>query len=221
MPRHPAFPWIAPFAAFMLALSVAPWMGLPPRAELFLRFALPLAALLAFSRHLIEFRVNRFFGSSLVGLAVFLIWIAPDALFPEYRSHWLFQNALTGSLTFSMTPEARNDFISIVLRVLRAAVVVPIVEELFWRGWLMRWVIRHKFEEVPLGTYAPAAFWITAALFALEHGPYWEVGFLSGAVYNWYLVRVKRISDLILAHSVTNACLAAYVLATGRWEYWM
>lgn len=205
----------------MIALTVAPSLGLPPRAELLLRLGLPLAVLLAFSLHLIEFRFNRFCASSLVGVAVFLIWIAPDALFAGYRSHWLFQNSLTGSLTFSMPAEARNDGLSILMRVLRAAVLVPIVEELFWRGWLMRWIIRHKFEEVPLGTYAPAAFWITAALFALEHGPYWEVGFLSGAVYNWWMVRVKRVSDLVLAHSVTNACLAAYVLATGRWEYWM
>lgn len=205
----------------MIALTVAPSLGLPPRAELLLRLALPLTVLLAFSRQLIEFRFNRFFASSLVGVAVFLIWIAPDALFAGYRSHWLFQNSLTGSLTFSMPAEARHDGLSILLRVLRAAVLVPIVEELFWRGWLMRWIIRHKFEEVPLGTYAPAAFWITAGLFALEHGPYWEVGFLSGAVYNWWMVRVKRVSDLVLAHSVTNACLAAYVLATGRWEYWM
>lgn len=205
----------------MIALTVAPSLGLPPRAELLLRLGLPLAVLLAFSLHLIEFRFNRFFASSLVGVAVFLIWIAPDALFAGYRSHWLFQNSLTGSLTFSMPAEARHDGLSILLRVLRAAVLVPIVEELFWRGWLMRWIIRHKFDEVPLGTYAPAAFWITAALFALEHGPYWEVGFLSGAVYNWWMVRVKRVSDLVLAHSVTNACLAAYVLATGRWEYWM
>ncbi len=205
----------------MIALTVAPSLGLPPRAELLLRLGLPLAVLLAFSLHLIEFRFNRLCASSLVGIAVFLIWIAPDALFAGYRSHWLFQNSLTGSLTFSMPAEARNDGLSILMRVLRAAVLVPIVEELFWRGWLMRWIIRHKFEEVPLGTYAPAAFWITAGLFALEHGPYWEVGFLSGAVYNWWMVRVKRVSDLVLAHSVTNACLAAYVLATGRWEYWM
>ncbi|MBE7541609.1 MAG: CPBP family intramembrane metalloprotease [Solibacteraceae bacterium] len=63
--------------------------------------------------------------------------------------------------------------------------------------------------------------WLTAALFSLEHGSYWEVGFLAGAVYNWWMVRTKSVSDLILAHAVTNACLAAFVLLTGRWEFWM
>jgi uncharacterized protein len=46
------------------------------------------------------------------------------------------------------------------------AAIAPVVEELFWRAWLMRWLINSDFRKVPLGTYAPLAFWITAILFA-------------------------------------------------------
>jgi len=100
-------------------------------------------------------------------------------------------------------------------------VVVPLAEEMFWRGWLMRWLIRHDFENVPLGSYKKQSFWLTAALFAAVHGPYWEVGFLTGAVYNGWMVRTRSLADLVLAHAVTNACLAAFVLLTNRWEYWL
>jgi hypothetical protein len=109
----------------------------------------------------------------------------------------------------------------VLLRVAASVGLVPVVEELFWRGWLMRWLISNDFLKVPLGTYAPTAFWIVAALFAFEHGPYWEVGLAAGIVYNWWIVRTRNLSDCILAHAVTNGLLAVYVLAMGQWQYWL
>ena len=85
----------------------------------------------------------------------------------------------------------------------------------------MRWLAKPDFESLPIGHFEARAFWITAILFALEHGPYWEVGLITGAVYNGWLVRTRRLGDLILAHAVTNACLAAFVLWSGRWELWL
>ena len=77
------------------------------------------------------------------------------------------------------------------------------------------------FLKVPLGTYAASAFWIVAVLFASEHGPYWDVGLVAGLLYNWWMIRTKSLGDCILAHGVTNALLSGYVLATGKWEYWL
>jgi hypothetical protein len=99
--------------------------------------------------------------------------------------------------------------------------LVPILEELFWRGWLMRMLIGPDFQKVPLGAYAPSAFWLTAVLFASEHGAYWDVGLAAGIVYNWWIIRCKNLADCMLAHAVTNALLAAYVLMAGQWQYWL
>jgi hypothetical protein len=85
----------------------------------------------------------------------------------------------------------------------------------------MRWLDNPDFEKVPFGRYAHQAFWVSAALFASEHGPYWDVGFLAGAAYNFWAIRTKRLGDCILAHGVTNLCLSLYTIATGKWEYWM
>jgi CAAX prenyl protease-like protein len=86
---------------------------------------------------------------------------------------------------------------------------------------LMRWLISANFESIPLGTWSARAFWIVAILFASEHGPYWDVGLAAGAIYNWWMLRTGKLGDLILAHAVTNACLAVYVVWSGRWEYWL
>jgi CAAX prenyl protease-like protein len=109
----------------------------------------------------------------------------------------------------------------LTLRMIRAVLIVPIVEELFWRAWMMRWIIDADFEKIPLGKYTAQSFWIVAALFASEHGPYWDVGLAAGIIYNWWMVRSRSLGDLILAHAVTNFALSAYVIAAGKWEYWL
>jgi CAAX prenyl protease-like protein len=109
----------------------------------------------------------------------------------------------------------------IIFRVLASVVNVPLIEELFWRGWLMRWLISKNFWKVRMGLYTPQAFWMVAALFASEHGSFWDVGLAAGVLYNWWLVRTKSLGDCIFSHGVTNACLAAYVLARDQWQYWL
>jgi membrane protease YdiL (CAAX protease family) len=46
------------------------------------------------------------------------------------------------------------------------------------------------------------------------------VGLVAGVIYNWWMVRTRSLGDLILAHGITNACLSAYVVFAGHWEYW-
>ena len=160
--------------------------------------------------------------SILLGIAVFIIWVAPDAIAPSWRHTILFDNPFTGHPAGNTPPALKSDPVFVFFRIATSAIAVPVLEELFWRGWLMRWIIdSRKFENVPLGTYAPAAFWVTALLFASEHGPYWDVGLAAGIVYNWWLTRTHNLWDCILAHAVTNGILAAYVIAAGQWQYWL
>jgi CAAX prenyl protease-like protein len=169
----------------------------------------------------VDLRVVRPLSSIALGLAVFGLWVAPDLLIPGWRQHWLFQNAITGELHVSLPSVALADPWALLMRSLRAILIVPIVEELFWRGWLMRWITNPEFERIPLGAYHPRAFWIVAVLFAVEHGPYWDVGLAAGLLYNWWMTRTRSLGDLFLAHAVTNACLCGFVILTGRWEYWL
>jgi len=216
----PSLPYVLPFAVFLAFLAVQKYVPLDPAIEYPLRDVLLLAVLLVFSRQVIELRSYHRLETALIGVAVFVIWIAPDVAFPAYRHYWLFDNPIVGSIG---TPPPESVLLKpIVLwsRIFRAVVLVPIIEELFWRAWLMRWLISPQFEKVALGTYKPAAFWITALLFASEHGSYWDVGLVAGIVYNWWMVRTRSLGDCILVHAITNACLCGYVVATHHWEYW-
>jgi uncharacterized protein len=219
--RNPSVSYVVPFAVFLIFLVLQRSIPLAPVIEGPLRLILLALVLYVFSRHIIDLHATALFTSTLVGFGVFAIWILPDLLFPGYRQSWLFQNALTGQLSTSLTIPDRLDPIVLGSRTIRAVVLVPIIEELFWRAWLMRWLISPRFERVRLGTYQAQSFWLTAVLFASEHGPFWDVGLIAGIVYNWWMLRTRSLGDCILAHAVTNACLCGYILATHHWEYWL
>lgn len=219
--KREAVPFIVPFVVLVALIPASGLLGWPVRLELLVRLVLPALALAFYWRRLPAFRVERPIGSAFVGLAVFAVWVAPDLSIPGWRQHWLFQNPVFGRLGVSMPPESLGNPLDLLLRVLRATAVVAVAEEIFWRGWFMRWLVRDDFETVPIGFYQAKAFWLTAIFFAVEHGPYWEVGLAAGLIYNWWAIRSKSLGDLILAHGLTNAALALFVILTRRWEYWM
>jgi CAAX prenyl protease-like protein len=212
--------YVAPFGVLLAFLALHSVLPLPPLADQILTVTAMIAVLATVARPALDFRVHNWLGSLVLGVAVFVIWIGPDRLFLGYRGHWLFTNSVMGAVQAGLPEASRNSAAVLILRALRASILVPIAEELFWRAWLMRWLISPKFAEIPLGKWSAQAFWIVAVLFASEHGPYWDVGLITGILYNWWLLRTKSLGDLILVHGVTNACLSAYVLLAGRWEYW-
>lgn len=190
-------------------------------ADQILRVAVMAAVLWFIARPVIDLRVRHVAATVAIGVAVFAVWVAPDLLISGYRHFWLFNNAVTGKAATSLSAGATLSWPVLALRMIRAVAIVPIAEELFWRSWLMRWLIDNDFEKVPLGKYTALSFWAVAVLFASEHGPYWDVGLVAGIVYNWWMVRTRSLGDLILAHAITNFVLGAYVIAEGKWEYWL
>lgn len=220
--RPSALPWVAPFAVFMVWMAVWPFIELAQPWEEVLRLGVLALVLLTVSRSVVfSLRVSHFVPSVLLGLAVFALWVLPEQLWPGYRSHWLFQNAITGE-TVSTIPDAwLSDPTMLALRITRAALLVPLLEEIFWRGFLPRWVVSNDWSRVPMGTYNTLAFVGTALLFASEHGPYWDVGLMCGIVYNWYMAKTRSLGDLVLVHAVTNGALSVFVLMTKQYAFWM
>jgi CAAX prenyl protease-like protein len=219
--RWPSAPYVIPFCVFMLLLAVQPYVPLPQTLEFGLRCIILTAVLWYFSRNVVSFKLRRPLAGLALGVGVFLIWIGPDALIPGYRQYWLFNNAITGQIKTSLEAGSQTDLAALMFRILRAVLLVPIIEELFWRAWALRWVARNDFESLPLGSYTRTSFLIVALLFAAEHGPYWDVGLVCGLIYNWWMGKTKSLGDLIFTHAVTNGCLCGYVLLARKWEYWM
>ncbi|HEY3826576.1 MAG TPA: CAAX prenyl protease-related protein, partial [Bryobacteraceae bacterium] len=218
MRRYPAVPWILPFVVFIGLLALQQAVPVPA----WLRFVVSMAAILAVSRPPLRGGPSKPLLSILVGVAVFVIWVGPDFLVPNWHHFILFDNPIMGHPAGNTPPASKNDPVFLIFRIAISVIAVPILEELFWRGWLMRWIIdSNNFERVPLGTFQLAAFWLVAVLFASEHGSFWDVGLAAGIVYNWWMIRTRNVWDCIIAHAVTNGILAAWVIGAGQWQYWL
>ncbi len=216
--RHPAIPYVLPFAVFMALLGLQSLFAVPAPV----RLLVCLAVIAAVSFPALRGGPSKPLLSILVGLAVFFVWVGPDVLFPNWHHFILFDNALVGHPAGNTPPASKSDPVFLFFRIAISVIAVPILEELFWRGWLMRWLIDgNDFTRVALGTYAPSAFWIVAALFASEHGSFWDVGLLTGIIFNWWMIRTRNLWDCIIMHAVTNGVLAAYVVLGGHWQYWL
>lgn len=107
----------------------------------------------------------------------------------------------------------------ICIRVFSAVVVVPVMEELFWRSFLIRYLINQDFKAVPLGQYTLSSFLITVIFFGFEHHLI-LAGMAAGFLYNLLLYRTKSLMQCVLAHGVTNMILACYVVYFHRWDLW-
>jgi CAAX prenyl protease-like protein len=107
----------------------------------------------------------------------------------------------------------------LTFRVLGSVIVVPLAEELAFRGYLLRKLIARDFENVPLDQFTWVSFIGSSVLFGLLHGR-WVAGTLAGMAYAWAVYRRGQLGDAVLAHMTTNALIAACVLLQGRWALW-
>jgi CAAX protease family protein len=112
---------------------------------------------------------------------------------------------------------ARSAFLA--ARGLTAVVLVPIVEEVFWRSFLPRYLDRREFESLPPGRASMLGFSVSCALYAATH-PEWLAAFAYGVLMCVWLRRTGSVWDCIQAHALTNLLLLAYILTSGEWWLW-
>jgi len=152
-----------------------------------------------------------------VALLVLAIWVSPQELFGF--SHRYGDASSFNPTTFP--PGSLAYWWRLAFRFLRIAVVVPFVEEIFWRGFLLRYLMKEDFESVPFGTFSWLSFGLVTVFFMLEHQPAdYPAALLTGALYNWIAIRTRSLSACILAHAITNLLLGVYIMHTRQWGFW-
>jgi uncharacterized protein len=166
-----------------------------------------------------------------IGIAVLALWIGP-----AWAAGWVKDRASLESLPLlgsAFSPRLRGFepeffgaegpayFANVAVRFVRLVVIVPLVEEIFWRGFLLRWLIHHDFTRVPIGAFSWPSFWIVTAGFCLEHHPAdWPAAVLAGALYNLVAYRTGSLAACVLSHALTNLLLGLYVMQTRQWGFW-
>lgn len=220
---------ILPFAVFMSFIAIEgllPWLGnsgiitMQPADSLYLYpiKTITVGLLLVYFRkqyHEIDIKQmaqpSTFFTAALAGVIVFVLWIRMDWLLP-------FQKPVPGYNPNLITDDLHRTVL-IGFRLAGASIVVPIMEEIFWRSYIARMIINQDFESVKVGTFTWTSFLVTVLLFGFEH-QFIIAGLMAGVIYHALLYRTKSIAACIFAHSVTNLLLGIYVLKTEAWPFW-
>ena len=155
----------------------------------------------------------------LVGLGLVVPWVVLATL--QHRAGWTLgageRAGYNPFLPEHLGPDAASAWVFLAVRGLGLVVVVPIIEELFVRGFLMRYVIKEQFWEVPFGllTAASAA---ACTVYAVATHPGEAIAAAGWfAIVSGIAAATRRPIDCILCHAATNLALGAYVLATGEW----
>ena len=222
--RSPVAAHVLPFGVFMAGLvlvsAVQPLGGDSlwienPEYWIYPLQTLLCGALLFFYRRQYELRIRAgMLAATLVGLGVLAVWVAPQALG--------FSSPRLGGFNpdvFAASPGLY--WFTVITRFLRLVVVVPLLEEIFWRGFLMRVIIREDFTSVAFGTFRWGSFLTVAVCFMLVHNTAdWPAAFLCGLAYNALAVWTKSLSACVAAHALTNLGLGFYIMTTKQWGFW-
>ncbi|MBP7133436.1 MAG: CAAX prenyl protease-related protein, partial [Aquabacterium sp.] len=107
----------------------------------------------------------------------------------------------------------------VIVRWIGAAMLVPVMEELFWRSYLMRWVDKPDFEAQDPGAVTLRAMLLSSLVFMLAHNQ-WLAALVAGMAYAWLYRYTRTLWAPILAHAVTNGILGAWVVVMGNWQFW-
>lgn len=212
---------IYPFAVFILLLAIEPWLaialtrlGIGAEPTYLLRSLLALCLLLYFCRDYTELRVAPTFRQTLAallaGVVVFLLWIAP---YPTLLG------GHAASIAPAMPMQSNADIFWLMCRWSGSALVVPVIEELFWRSYFMRRLDDADFLSVSPAVVTTYAIGVSSVLFAVEH-QLWFAGLMAGLVYAWLYRQFQVLWVSILAHVTTNAVLGIWVVYGAHWQYW-
>jgi len=212
---------IAPFAVFMLSLAVRG--AIPDNDHVDARWVYAVGALLT-GALLIRFRheygefapQNRpTLGEAAlavaVGALVCWLWVRLDA-------PWMQFSAATAGFT-PLDGNGQPQWPLIAVRWLGATALVPVMEELFWRSFLMRWISDATFEAVDPRRISVKAVVLSTFVFMLAH-TLWLAAIIAGLAYAMLYRRTGKLWVPVIAHAVTNGALGVWVVLTGNWVFW-
>lgn len=205
--RDPTLAFLAPFMALMatsiLAHAVAPYdRWLYP-----VKVIAVVATLWMFRDVYLRLLSRVSMLSVIAGAVIGVIWIATDPAPAGESPLGIWLAALPAWVAAAW----------LTFRAFGSVILVPIAEELAFRGYLHRALIAKRFESVEPGHFAWVALVVSSAAFGLMHQR-WLSAALAGGVYALLMYRTNRLSDPIAAHMASNGVIVLWAIANEQWS---
>jgi exosortase E/protease (VPEID-CTERM system) len=207
---NPTAAYLMPFLAVLIAGTLAHAMSSGFESLYPLRLLAALAALAWYRKALADLNYRFTWRGPLIGVMVFVLWMAV--------ARYMLKPAGMPTALADLSAPGRDAWIA--CRAAAAILTVPIVEELAYRGFLMRRWSSAEFETISFASVRWPQLLLTALLFGAAHGSMWVPGVIAGVLYGAVLIRTGRIGESIAAHATTNALIAACVIFGAQWQLW-
>jgi CAAX prenyl protease-like protein len=227
--KSPALARAVPFVVFLVLTAAQGWFGEGGRYWFYLVKTLVGAWLIWEMRGVIaEMRVAWSWEAVVAGVLVFALWVGLDPYYPGQDALW--HKAGLGKDPAENPVKLWNPFehfagsialawFFVVTRIAGSTLVVPFLEEVFYRSLVYRYLISPEFERIPLNRWHPVSLAITTLVFAFTHQQ-WLAAILCGVIYQGLVLRKNRLGDAITAHAITNLLLGLWVVGRGAWQFW-
>lgn len=152
-----------------------------------------------------------------VGVLVFVVWVGLDPYYPKLELLFKAGEPWNPVKEFDDAPGLAWFFVAV--RTLGSALVVPPIEESFYRSFLYRYFVRLDFTDMPFSRLHWLSLCVTSLLFGFVHYQ-WLAGLLCGLAFQWLVLRKNRLGDAMTAHGITNLLLGLWVAWRGAWQFW-
>lgn len=224
----PTLARVLPFGIFLSLTFLQGQFGEPGRYWGYTIKSLLGIALLWWARpYVTEMRWKFSLAAVLVGVGVLILWVGIDSVVPKQNELWI-------KLGLSKPPEKPSapwnpfeqfgagsmlGWFFVCARILGSTLVVPPLEESFYRSFLYRWIAKPDFQSVPLGCFGWKPFLLTALMFGFAHNE-WLAGILCAFAYQGLVCWKKNLGEAMTAHAITNFLLGIYIVARNEWHFW-
>jgi|SRR5579863_4623522 len=217
--------YVAPCALYIVPtmFETRGWLGLSYEIVCTLKGVMAAAALWAYRQHYPRFSTVGFGLAVITGAMGCMLWIVLDRFQNAIPSVQQLMTVLHGSRVgydpFSGEGSVAAGLAFVAVRLVELALIVPVIEEVFWRGFLSRYLIADDFENVPQGAFTWYSFILVTLTFGSVH-PEILAAITWGVLINALYCKTANLWACIVMHAVTNGLLAAYILATRNWHLW-
>ena len=217
--------YVVPFLAYVIPtqLESIHLPGLTYEVVCTLKGIAAAGALWIYRRYYPSFTANGMVLAVLYGVVGFILWIFLDQIQSHFSGlqtilSWLQPGGRVGYDPFQgETNAAIVAFVGI--RILELAIIVPLIEEIFWRGFLSRYLLAEDFENVAPGTFTSFSLAVVTLAFASVH-PEFLASIAWCLLANLLYWQTSNLWACVVMHSITNAVLGVYILSSRSWHLW-
>ena len=121
---------------------------------------------------------------------------------------------------FDQITDDNRRAIFLAFRFLLLAGMIPVLEELFLRGWFVRYIENPEWHTVKLSDVGRRGIIAVAVYSVATHPGEAVAAIVWFTLVTWMMIKTGKFWNCVVAHAITNLMLGIYVTWYQQWHLW-